>query len=44
VTACVLALGLARIGAPEAAVYDGSWSEWGQEGETPIESGPVKTG
>jgi thiosulfate/3-mercaptopyruvate sulfurtransferase len=44
VTACVLALGLARIGAPDAAVYDGSWSEWGQEGETPIESGPVKTG
>ncbi len=40
VTACVLALGLARIGAPDAAVYDGSWSEWGQ-GDAPIESGPV---
>lgn len=43
VTACVLALGLARIGAPDAAVYDGSWSEWGQ-GDAPIESGPVETG
>jgi len=38
VTACVLALGLARIGAPDAAVYDGSWSEWGQ-GDTPVETG-----
>jgi thiosulfate/3-mercaptopyruvate sulfurtransferase len=38
VTACVLALGLAQIGAPDAAVYDGSWSEWGQ-GDTPVETG-----
>jgi thiosulfate/3-mercaptopyruvate sulfurtransferase len=29
VTACVLALGLHRIGRPDAAVYDGSWTEWG---------------
>ncbi len=28
-TACVLALGLARIGRP-ARLYDGSWAEWGQ--------------
>jgi len=28
-TACVLALGLARIDRP-AQLYDGSWSEWGQ--------------
>lgn len=31
VTAAVLSLGLALIGRSDAAVYDGSWSEWGQE-------------
>lgn len=39
VTACVLALGLALIGAKDVAVYDGSWSEWGLPGDTPVESG-----
>lgn len=29
VTAAILSLALARIGNPFAAVYDGSWSEWG---------------
>lgn len=29
VTACVLALALAKVGYPATAVYDGSWAEWG---------------
>jgi thiosulfate/3-mercaptopyruvate sulfurtransferase len=30
ITACTLALALYRIGFANVAVYDGSWSEWGQ--------------
>jgi thiosulfate/3-mercaptopyruvate sulfurtransferase len=37
VTACVLALGLHRLGRTDVAVYDGSWSEWGRPGDTPVE-------
>lgn len=40
VTACVLLLALTRIGAPELALYDGSWSEWGLPDGPPIETGP----
>jgi thiosulfate/3-mercaptopyruvate sulfurtransferase len=40
VTACVLALGLYQLGYKDVAVYDGSWTEWGQ-----TSSGmPVQTG
>lgn len=39
VTACVLALGLEQIGAEHVAIYDGSWSEWGLPGDTPVETG-----
>ncbi len=39
VTACALAFALDLIGHPGAAVYDGSWSEWGRPGETPVETG-----
>eukprot|EP00249_Psilotum_nudum_P011302 c23090_g1_i1 orf=489-1757(-) len=35
VTACVLALALHQLG-KEAAVYDGSWTEWGGLSDTPI--------
>ncbi|MBV8393051.1 MAG: 3-mercaptopyruvate sulfurtransferase [Alphaproteobacteria bacterium] len=40
VTACVVALGLYLTGAPDAAVYDGSWTEWGGRADTPIVTGP----
>lgn len=42
ITACVLALGLHRIGREDAAVYDGSWAEWGMPGDTPVETGPAR--
>jgi len=38
VTACTLALALFQLGVPEVAVYDGSWTEWGGRGDTPIET------
>ena len=43
VTASMLALALAVVGQTNAAVYDGSWAEWGQEGNgLPVETGPAK--
>jgi thiosulfate/3-mercaptopyruvate sulfurtransferase len=42
VTACALAFALHLIGRSDAAVYDGSWSEWGLPGDTPIETGPAR--
>jgi thiosulfate/3-mercaptopyruvate sulfurtransferase len=41
VTACALAFALHLIGHPGAAVYDGSWSEWGLPGDTPVLTGPA---
>ncbi len=41
VSACALAFGLHLIGWPEASVYDGSWTEWGAPGDTPVEPGPA---
>jgi len=42
VTAAILSFALYLLGARETAVYDGSWSEWGQAEETtPVETGPT---
>ncbi len=42
VTASMLALALAVLGQTNAAVYDGSWAEWGQDNGLPVETGPAK--
>lgn len=42
VTASMLALALAVLGQTNAAVYDGSWAEWGIEGNgLPVATGPA---
>src|SRR5262249_39664679 len=41
VSAAVLTLALYRLGVTESALYDGSWSEWGQAGGPPIATGPA---
>ena len=40
VSAAVIALALARLGQSDAAVYDGSWSEWGAREDTAVVTGP----
>lgn len=41
VTAGVVAFALAMLGRPEAAVYDGSWTEWGAGSGLAINTGPA---
>jgi thiosulfate/3-mercaptopyruvate sulfurtransferase len=40
VSAAVLLMGLHLIGHQTAALYDGSWSEWGSRQDTPVVTGP----
>ena len=42
VTASILSLALAVLGQTNAAVYDGSWAEWGAENGPPLETGPAR--
>jgi thiosulfate/3-mercaptopyruvate sulfurtransferase len=39
ISAAILALGLARLGRGDVAVYDGSWTEWGGRTDTPVATG-----
>ena len=41
VTACNLLFGAALIGKHDVTIYDGSWSEWGADPETPKATGPA---
>lgn len=41
VTASVLLFALHRLGVEDAALYDGSWSEWGADPDTPKATGPA---
>ena len=37
ITACAVLLGLDVVGARKTALYDGSWTEWGSQPDTPVE-------
>ena len=39
ITACMIALALARTGHDRTAIYDGSWAEWGAASGAPVETG-----
>ncbi len=41
ISAALIALALARLGRWDAAIYDGSWAEWGGRDDTAIVTGPA---
>jgi thiosulfate/3-mercaptopyruvate sulfurtransferase len=41
ITACVLLFGAHLLGKEDVRLYDGSWSEWGADPETPKATGPA---
>ena len=43
VTAAALAFALHLAGKDDVAIYDGAWTEWGQPGETPVDTGAGKS-
>ncbi len=42
ITAAGIALALARLGNDRAAVYDGSWAEWGSRNDVPVVIEPIQ--
>ncbi|WP_182421954.1 3-mercaptopyruvate sulfurtransferase [Aureimonas sp. ME7] len=42
VTAATINFALASLHKADVKLYDGSWTEWGSQSDTPVESGPAK--
>ena len=42
VTACSLLFALHVLGVTDTTLYDGSWTEWGQRDDMPVETGPPR--